>query len=112
MPSTVSTSHATRRKAKSGGGVAYLDDDDRIDYANAPLETSQSESSMNNTENGEGGRSSEVDDSPFRDAGAEDVELERHEKAIGEEVRAGRRPRTEAPIEEFLTPARRKGMHH
>lgn len=89
MPSTQPASHQNRRKGKNGH---QIDDDDRVDYANDPLENS-----MNATAELE-------DDSPFRDAGADDVSLERPEAETSVSL-----PRTEAPIEEFLAPPKRKG---
>lgn len=95
MPSTPTTASRPGRKAKSGG--THIDEDDRIDYANEPLERSRTTDDSQQLEN----------DSPFRDAGAENVSVERSESA--EEISV---PRKEVPIEELLAPPKHKGEWH
>lgn len=75
-------SHHVRKQ----GGLD-IGDDERTDYYNQPLELS--------TE----------DDSPFCDPGVENTPEEQVDPP--EELRA---PRTEIPLEDLLTPPKRKGM--
>lgn len=77
---------ANRSHVRKQGGLD-INDDERTDYYNQPLEQSVE------------------DDSPFRDPGTEKAP-EQHD-CLPEELRV---PRTEVPLEDLLTPPKQKGV--
>lgn len=80
--------HHHRRKK---GGLE-IDEEDRKDYSNEPLEQSVVD-----------------DDSPFRDASTVDAP-EREEQDASIEIQ--RVPRDEVPLEDLLAPPKRKGKRN
>lgn len=91
MPATPKAAHLNTRKGKQDRQDVYVDDEDRVDYANPayPLELSSQ-------------------DSPFRDADADIVSAETPDAEVPEPLSG---LRSEVPIEELISPPKRKGSH-